>query len=77
MTDAPTTGSATIDIDAPVTEVYALITDVTRMGEWSPECVRCEWTGDTTFHGYNAVGGVEWDIECEVIDAKSSSPRVP
>jgi uncharacterized protein YndB with AHSA1/START domain len=70
MTDAPmpTTASATIDIDAPPSAVYALVADITRMGEWSPECARCEWTGDTTFHGYNAVGDFEWDIECEVVE---------
>ncbi len=33
---------AEIDIDAPE-RVYALLADVTRMGEWSPECVRCQW----------------------------------
>jgi uncharacterized protein YndB with AHSA1/START domain len=39
-------GRATIQIQAPPEKVYALITDVTRMGEWSPECVKAEWVGD-------------------------------
>jgi uncharacterized protein YndB with AHSA1/START domain len=53
-------GSATIQIQAPPEKVYALITDVTRMGEWSPECVKAEWVGDATgpavgarFKGHN------------------------
>ena len=38
------TGSATTAIQAPIAEVFATITDVTRMGEWSPECVDCRWS---------------------------------
>jgi uncharacterized protein YndB with AHSA1/START domain len=36
--------SVTIDIDAPPERVYDLVADIGRMGEWSPECVRCSWT---------------------------------
>lgn len=32
-----------IDIAAAPEDVYALVSDITRMGEWSPECVRCAW----------------------------------
>jgi len=35
--------SASIEIDAPPIDVYALVSDVTRTGEWSPECVSCRW----------------------------------
>jgi uncharacterized protein YndB with AHSA1/START domain len=49
MTDAPTvTGSATTTIAAPIGEVYAAVTDMTRIGEWSPECTSCRWLGDAT-----------------------------
>ena len=37
--------SSSIDIDAAPGDVYALVADVTRTGEWSPECVRCRWLG--------------------------------
>jgi len=37
--------SSQIEIDAPPEAVYALVADVTRTGEWSPECVRCRWLG--------------------------------
>ena len=31
------------DIAAAPSEVYAAISDVTRMGEWSEECYACNW----------------------------------
>ena len=34
-----------IDIAAPAERVYDLMSDITRMGDWSPECRRCAWTG--------------------------------
>ena len=37
------TGSSSITIDRPVAEVFAAVTNVARMGEWSPECVACRW----------------------------------
>lgn len=36
-----------VHIDADPGTVYDLIADVTRMPEWSPELVRCEWIGAT------------------------------
>ncbi|CAN5609236.1 SRPBCC family protein [soil metagenome] len=42
------TGSATIDINASPREVWAAITDVTRIGEWSPECLAARWVPDAT-----------------------------
>ncbi len=38
----------TIDIDASPDTVYGLVSDITRMGEWSPECVRCSWAKGAT-----------------------------
>lgn len=40
--------SSEIEIDATPEVVYALVSDVTRTGEWSPECVRCRWLGGAT-----------------------------
>jgi hypothetical protein len=34
----PQRGRASIDIAAPPDVIYDLIADITRMGEWSPEC---------------------------------------
>ena len=38
---------ARITIEAPVEDVWNVISDVTRVGEWSGECRRCEWVGDS------------------------------
>ena len=40
--------SVSVDIAAPPEQVYDLVSDITRMGEWSPECVRCTWTKGAT-----------------------------
>ncbi len=57
------TDRAEIVIDAPAEQIYDLVADLPRMGEWSPECTAVEWTGDSagpevgaTFVGHN-VGG--------------------
>lgn len=39
MTEFPEHGSASIEINASPEAVWALVTDITRMGEYSPECV--------------------------------------
>ena len=73
----PAAGSASVTIEAAPDAVYSLICDVTRTGEWSPECVRCEWIGDTEsatpgarFRGHNQQGSREWDMECVVDEAE-------
>jgi hypothetical protein len=40
--------SIVAEIDASPDRVYDLISDISRMGEWSPECIHCEWTGGAT-----------------------------
>ncbi len=35
--------SVSIDIEAPPDVVYGLVSDITRMGEWSPETRSCRW----------------------------------
>jgi hypothetical protein len=61
-------GRASDDISALPEMLYDLIADVTRMGEWSPECYRCEWldgaSGPTVgarFRGYNRRGLMRWE----------------
>ena len=58
-----TKDSVELDIEADAEELYRMVSDLPRIGEWSPECERVEWEGDveaptegTTFVGYNAVG---------------------
>lgn len=67
-------GEATIHIDATPEEVYDLVTDVTRMGDWSPECTRAEWVDGATgpavgakFKGHNRIGRfMKWSTTPEV-----------
>jgi hypothetical protein len=40
--------SVSIEIAAPPEDVYELVSDITRMGEWSPECRHCAWIGGAT-----------------------------
>ena len=42
------TGSASITINRPPAEVWAALSDITRMGQWSPECVSGRWVGGAT-----------------------------
>ncbi|MCY7298899.1 MAG: SRPBCC family protein [Ilumatobacteraceae bacterium] len=41
-------GSAHITIDRPASEVWAAIADITRVGDWSPECIAGRWVGGAT-----------------------------
>jgi Polyketide cyclase / dehydrase and lipid transport len=52
-----------IVIDADADTLYEMISDLPRIGEWSPECESVDWEGQvtvpvegSTFHGHNAVG---------------------
>ena len=65
-----TTGEARIEINAAPLTVYELVSDITRMGEWSPECYRCEWLdGAITaapgarFGGHNLLGKIRWHTD--------------
>ena len=52
----PTTAEATIRIEAPPDVVYDLVTDVTRMGEWSPECRALRVGGPARCRGLDVQG---------------------
>jgi hypothetical protein len=62
-----------VHVDARPEAVYALVADITRMGEWSPECYRTEWIGGNTearpgvrFKGYNKYHRVKWSTVVEI-----------
>ncbi len=71
------TGSATQEIGAPPAVVYALITDLSRMAEWSPECVGVDAPSGSmvevgsTFTGRNARDDNEWSTDCRVLSARA------
>jgi uncharacterized protein YndB with AHSA1/START domain len=67
---------STRDIAASPEAVYAAISDVTRMGEWSDECHACQWhegadgpAVGATFEGHNRNGEHEWTSQAKVIEA--------
>jgi hypothetical protein len=62
-----------VDIDANPEQVYDLLSSVTRMGEWSPECVGCRWLGGATaarqgvrFRGTSRNGWHRWSTTSKV-----------
>ncbi|MEP6623652.1 MAG: SRPBCC family protein [Acidimicrobiia bacterium] len=73
-------GSESVEIDRGPAAVFAAIVDVTRIGEWSPECVGARWIGDATgpavgakFEGDNRaeVAGItvkKWTTTSEVTE---------
>jgi uncharacterized protein YndB with AHSA1/START domain len=65
------------EMAAPAETVWALVSDVTRMGEWSPETVEAVWLGGATgptvgacFKGKNQRGWHRWSSKCEVVEAE-------
>ena len=72
----PVHGSDSIHIDAPPELVWDMVSDVTRMGQWSPETQSAAWTSGSgpalgaTFAGKNRRGWVRWTGRCEVTAAE-------
>lgn len=65
--------SATVEIDADVDSVWRAVSDVRRMGEWSPECRRIVVLGSrkhgvgTRFLGLNRRGVAIWPTSSTVV----------
>ncbi|MFF5233669.1 SRPBCC family protein [Dactylosporangium sp. NPDC000521] len=75
--DIALSARAEVVIPARPEDVYAAISDVTRMGRWSPECYRSEWDDAATgpalgarFRGSSRHGIARWTRECVVTTAK-------
>lgn len=65
-----------VEVAASPATLYAMVSDVTRMGDWSPENIGCEWVGGATgpavgacFKGKNRIGGHRWTTVNEVVEA--------
>lgn len=67
-----------IDVDRPAGEVFGLVTDVARIGAFSPECVEAEWIDGADgpavgarFEGTNRIDGdgfiYRWTRPCTVV----------
>lgn len=68
-----------IGIDATAEEIYDAISDLTRMGEWSPENRGGTWldggsgaVGDR-FEGQNQIGDRRWSVVAQVTRADRGS----
>jgi hypothetical protein len=67
--------SDSIDIEIAPNDLYALVSDVTRMGDWSPICRACWWDdGDgprvgAWFTGRNETPQRTWETRSQVVAA--------
>jgi len=64
-------------VAAPADAVYDLLSDLPRMGEWSPECERVTWRSGAVsaakgaqFLGHNRAGSIRWITQGEVVTAE-------
>ena len=71
-----TRGEATRHVLSPPEKLYELVSDVRRMGEWSPECRHCEWIDGASgpvvgarFKGTSKRGLVRWSTTPRVVAA--------
>lgn len=71
-----TTGRVTRHMQSPPEKLYDLVSDVRRMGEWSPECWHCEWLDGATgpavgarFKGTNKHALVRWSTTVMILTA--------
>lgn len=74
------TAEASIVIEAPPSELWATVADVTRIPEWSPVCHRVEWIGGSReavvgarFRGHNRLNGARWSRDCVITEAEPGS----
>jgi hypothetical protein len=65
-----------VEIDAAPEHVYELLAAVTRMGEWSSECIRCRWLGSARdepgarFRGTSRNGRRTWSTTSTITMAE-------
>jgi hypothetical protein len=71
-----TTAQVHVHVDASPEVVYGAVSDVRRMGEWSPETIKCEWLDGAKspavgahFKGTNRRGFVTWSTKPTVVAA--------
>jgi hypothetical protein len=65
-----------VTVDADIDQVWDVVRDVTRVGEWSHECVGAAWSAGAAepvpgarFRGRNRAGVFRWGRECEIVSA--------
>ena len=74
MTRLEFADSVVVQVDPA--HLYALVSDVTRMGEWSPQCTACWWdegdgpTVGAWFTGRNETPERTWETRSRVVAAE-------
>jgi len=63
--------TVTVTVEAPIDEVWALLSDVERMAGLGPEHYAAAWDDGgpavgATFTGWNRNGTMEWDVRCVI-----------
>jgi hypothetical protein len=62
--------SASTEIRASAADVYAVVSDVTRIPEWSPETYRAEWLTPNRFRAWNRRRLGRWKTDANVVTAE-------
>jgi hypothetical protein len=62
--------TASIEVQASADHVYAVISDVTRIPEWSPETTRAEWLAADRFQAWNRRRLGRWRTVANVVAAE-------
>lgn len=61
--------TASTEVRASADQVYAVVSDVTRIPEWSPETTRAEWLAPNRFQAWNRRRLGRWRTVANVVDA--------
>lgn len=70
------THTESVVVERSPEELYDLLTDIERTGEWSPVCVGCSWEDGAQaregawFTGRNETDGRSWQTRSEVVTAE-------
>src|SRR5277367_557769 len=62
--------AASTEVRASADQVYAVISDVTRIPEWSPETARAEWSAPDRFNAWNRRRLGRWRTTASVVEAE-------
>ena len=75
--------TVTVVVDAAVADVWRVISDVRRTGEWSHECQSADWLDGADaaapgvrFRGRNRSRWVRWTRTCEIVAVDAPSELV-
>jgi hypothetical protein len=62
--------TASAEVRASADQVYAVICDVTRIPEWSPETTRAKWLAPNRFQAWNRRRLGRWRTVANVVEAE-------